>query len=44
MLFVVYGLTAKETADLEGIPARHRQDADPPGIAKAREALEVSGG
>jgi RNA polymerase sigma factor (sigma-70 family) len=43
VLSVVYGLTAKETADLEGIPLGTAKTRIRRGIAKLRQALAVRG-
>ncbi len=44
VLSVFYGLTAKETADVEGIPLGTAKTRIRRGIAKLRAALGVSGG
>jgi RNA polymerase sigma factor (sigma-70 family) len=44
VLSVFYGLTAKETADMEGIPLGTAKTRIRRGIAKLRETLGVSGG
>jgi RNA polymerase sigma-70 factor (ECF subfamily) len=43
VLSVFYGLTAKETADLEGIPLGTAKTRIRRGLAKLRKAPEVSG-
>jgi len=43
VLSVFYGLTAKEAAEVEGIPLGTAKTRIRRGIAKLREALEVSG-
>jgi RNA polymerase sigma factor (sigma-70 family) len=44
VLLVFYGLTAKETAELEGIPLGTAKTRIRRGIAKLRAALGVGGG
>jgi RNA polymerase sigma-70 factor (ECF subfamily) len=44
VLSVFYGMTAKEMADLEGIPLGTAKTRVRRGLAKLREALGVGGG